>query len=133
MATELPSLVPCYDADVQPKTGMGPLLNNTSMYLGNDEEIFPEPRRAHENSPKECMGLLTDLKKKIQQTELHLRHSVQLEVPVHSFLLNITYTINSGTKMLQHDQKRKTLQQGCRRHLCVPSPSNRRRSIATHR
>ena len=42
-------------------------------------------------------------------------------------------TVNAGTKVHQLDEKRKTLPQDYRHHLCVPSPSNRRRSMATHR
>ena len=38
-------------------------------------------------------------------------------------------TINAGTKMQKHDQKRKTLPQNYRHHLYVPCPSNRRRSM----
>ena len=41
--------------------------------------------------------------------------------------------INAGTEMHQHVQKRKTLPQDHRHHLCVPSSSNRRRSMATRR
>ena len=33
-------------------------------------------------------------------------------------------TINTGTRVHQHDQKRKTLPQGYRHHLCAPSLSN---------
>ena len=40
-------------------------------------------------------------------------------------------TINTGTKMHQHDQKRKTLPQGYRHHLCAPSPSKKRQLRAT--
>ena len=42
-------------------------------------------------------------------------------------------TTNAGTKVRQHDQKRKTLPQDDRQYLCVPSPSNRRLSRATRR
>ena len=45
------------------------------------------------------MGLLTGFKKKMQQTELHPRHLIQVEVPVNSFLLNITAKINAHMKM----------------------------------
>ena len=94
---------------------------------------IPEPLRAHRNSAKECIGLLIYFKKKMQQTEFHSRYLIEVKVTVHSLLLNITDTINSGTKMDLHDRKRKTLPQDYRRHLCAPSPSNRRRSMATHR
>ena len=49
--------------------------------------IFPEPLRAHQNSSRRCMGLLTDFKKKMQQTELHSSHLIQVEVPVNSLHL----------------------------------------------
>ena len=67
------------------------------------------------------MGQFTDFKKTVQQTELHSRHLIQVEVPVNSFFLNITDTINAGTKMHQHNQKKKTLPQDYRRHLCASS------------
>ena len=125
--------MPCYDAEFHPEANMEPALNNTSAFLGKDQQIFPEPQRAHRNPGKECMGLITEIKKKMQQTEIHSRHLLQVEGTVNSLLLNITDTINAGTKTHQHDQKRKTLAQDHRRHLCVPSLSNRRRSMATHR
>ena len=78
------------------------------------------------------MEILTDFKREMQQAKLHARHLVQVEVPVHPLLLNITSAIYMGTKMNYYKQKRKTLPQDYHRHLCVPSPSNRRRSIVTH-
>ena len=123
----------CYDAKIHPKAKVEPSWSNTSVFLGNDQQIFAEPLGAHGNSGKECVGLLRDFKKKMQQTELHSPYLTKVEVPVYSFLLNITDTINPGTEMHQHDQKRKTLPQDYRSHLCVPSPSNRRRLMATHR
>ena len=42
-------------------------------------------------------------------------------------------TMNAGTKVHQHNQKRKTLPQDYHHHLCVSSLSNRRRSLATRR
>ena len=42
-------------------------------------------------------------------------------------------TINAATKVHQHNQNRKTLPQDYRHHLCVPSASNRRRSMAIRR
>ena len=53
------------------KQNMEPTCNNTSVFLGNDEQNFPEPLRAHGHSGKECMRLLADVKKKVQQTKLH--------------------------------------------------------------
>ena len=76
--------------------------NNTSVFLGNDEQIFPEPLRAHRNSAKEGLGLLADFKKRVQQTELHSRHVIQVEVPVNSFCLNVLDTMIEGTKMHYH-------------------------------
>ena len=123
----------CYDAELYPKANMEPSWNNTSVFLGIDEKIFQETLRAHGNLATECIGLFTDFKKKMQPTEIHSRHLIKVEVPVHFLLLNITDTIYAGTEMHHHDQKRKTLQHDYRCHLCVPSPSNRRRSMATHR
>ena len=36
---------------------------------------------------QQYMGLITDFKKEMQQTEVHSCHSVHVEVPVNSFLL----------------------------------------------
>ena len=99
MATESPSPMLCYDEEIHLKKNLEPSWNKTSVFLRNDEKIFQEPLRAHENSAKECMGLLTDFKKKQQQTEPHLRHLIHVEVPVNFLLLNITDTKNAGTKM----------------------------------
>ena len=99
MATKPPSPMFCYDAKIQPKTNMEPSWNNTKVFLGSDVQFFPEPLRAHGNSADECMRLLTDFKKKMQQTELHARHLVHLIVTVNSLLLNITTTKNMGMKM----------------------------------
>ena len=38
MATEPPSPMFCYDDEIHPKTNMDPSLNNTGVFLGNDEE-----------------------------------------------------------------------------------------------
>ena len=89
----------CYDQEIHPKTNVEPPWNDTSVFLGIDEQIFPEPLRAHENSAKECMGLLTEFKEKMQQTELLSFHLIEVEVPVHSLVLDITDTKNAGTKM----------------------------------
>ena len=53
------------------------------------------------------MGLLTDFKKNIQQTELHSRQLVHLKKPVNSLLLkhNTEQKIRVR-KVHQHDQKR---------------------------
>ena len=97
----------------------------TSNFFRNHYVPIETQRRMH--------GLLTDFKKKMQQTELHPRHLIQIQVSVNYLLLNVTDTINVGTIMHSHDQKRKTLAQDYLRHLCVSSLSNRRRSMATHR
>ena len=65
---------------------MEPWWNNTGVFLGNDKQNFPESPRALGNSGKKSMGLLRDFKKKMQQTELHSRHLIQVEVPVNSLL-----------------------------------------------
>ena len=89
----------CYDKETHLKTNIEPSWNDTSVFLKNDEQIFPEPLRAHGNSAKELMGLLTDFKKKMQQTELQLGPLIEVGVPVYSFFLNITDTQITGTKM----------------------------------
>ena len=66
---------------------MEPWWNGTSVFLGNDQQFFPEPLRAHENSSRKCMGLPTDFQKKMQQTELYSSNLIQVEVPVNSLLL----------------------------------------------
>ena len=76
--------MPCNDAETYPEANMEPWLNSTSVFLGNDLQISPEPLRAHKNSRNKCKGLLTNFKKKMQQTELHL---IQVDVPVNSLLL----------------------------------------------
>ena len=52
MATEPPSLMLCYDAKIHPKANMEPPWNDTSVFLGNDEQIFPEPLSTHETQQK---------------------------------------------------------------------------------
>ena len=99
MATGEPSATFCHDAKIQPKTNVEPSWNNTSVFLGNDVQIFPETLRAHGNSAEDCMGLLTDFKKELQQIELQASHLVQVEAPVHPFPLNITNTMNKGMKI----------------------------------
>ena len=98
MAIEPPSSMVCCDAKIHQKPNVGPSWKKTSVFLRNHSQIFPEPLRAHENSTKDCMGLLTNFKKKMQQTKLQARHLAQVEVSVHSLLLNITNAINMGTK-----------------------------------
>ena len=83
----------------EPKANVEPSWNNTSVFLGHDVQTFPELLRAHGKSAEDWMGLLTDFKKQLQQTELHGRRLVHVEVTVHSLLSNITNTINMGTKM----------------------------------
>ena len=129
MAIELPSPMLCYIAEFHPKTNMEPSWNNTGLLLGNDQQIFTEPLNAYENSKE--MGLITDFKK-IQQTDFHSRHLIQVEVPVNSFLLNITDTIAAGTKMHQQNQKMNTLPRDYHSHSCFQSPSKGRRSRTTH-
>ena len=63
MATEPPSPMLFCDEEIQPKTNMKPSWNKTSVFLGNDGQVFPEPLRAHENSAQVCMGLLTGFNK----------------------------------------------------------------------
>ena len=131
MAIEQPSSTLCCHAKCQLKLIVEPSWNKTSVFLKKDGQFFPEPLHAHENSKVDCMGLLTDLKKKMQQTKLHAPHLVLVEIPVHPLLLNIINTVYMGTQKHCHNQKRKTLPQEYRSHFCIPSLSNGRRSIAT--
>ena len=85
MATEQPSSMLCSDAKVQLKPNVEPSWNNTSVFLAIDDQTFPEPLRTYANPKEECMELLTDLKKEMQQTKLDARHLVQVEVPSHPF------------------------------------------------
>ena len=78
--------MPCSDAEIHTEASMEPRWNNASVFLGNNQQFFPEPLRAHGNSGKKCMGPPTNFKK-MQQTELHSRHLIQVEIPVNSFLL----------------------------------------------
>ena len=95
--------MPRYDSEIHTTANMELSWNNTSVFLGDDEQIFPEPIRAHGNSAKDGLGLLADFKKRVQQTELHSRHVIQVEKPVSSFFLNILDKIFAGTKMHYHD------------------------------
>ena len=47
-----PSPMLCHGTEFYPKANMEPSWNNTSVFLGNDEQIFPKPLRAHRNSAK---------------------------------------------------------------------------------
>ena len=78
------------------------------------------------------MGLLTDFRKEMQQTELHGSHLVHVEVPFNSLLLkHNTAQLRRVRKQRQHDRKeRKTSPQDYPHRFCVPSPSNRRQSGA---
>ena len=99
MATEPPSPIFCYDDEIRLKTNMEPSWNKTSVFLGNDEQIFPEQLRAHGISTEEYMGLLTDFMKKMQQTQLNPRHLIHVEVPLNSLLLNITAPMNAHLQL----------------------------------
>ena len=81
------------------KTNIEPSWNNTSVFLGNEVQVFLESLRAHGNSTGEYMGLPTGFTKKMQQTELHPRQLISVEVLVNSLLLNITDTKNAGMKL----------------------------------
>ena len=56
---------------------------------------------------QQYMGLLTEFKKEMQQTELHSCHLVHVEVPVNSFLLKRnTAQLIWVSKLPQHHQTR---------------------------
>ena len=75
------------------------MWSSKNVFLGNDMQIFPEPLHVHGISAEDCMGLLTDFKKKMQQTEHLVSRLIQVEVPDHSLLLNIRNTINMATEI----------------------------------
>ena len=50
MATEIPSPMPCYDADIHPKKNMETSCKNTSVFLGSDKQTLLEPILSHRNS-----------------------------------------------------------------------------------
>ena len=79
--------MPCYDEGIHPQTKMELWWNNTSVLLGNEQQVSRNHYVPTETQGKQNMGLLADFKKKMQQTELHLRHLIQVEVPVNSLLL----------------------------------------------
>ena len=79
--------MPFYDEDFHPQANMEQWWNNTSVFPGNDQHVSRNHYVPPEDTRKQYMGLLTDFKKKMQQTELHSRHLIQVEVPVTSLLL----------------------------------------------
>ena len=79
--------MPCYDEEIPPQTNMELWWNNTSVFLRNEQQISRSHYVPTETQGKDYMGLLTDFKKKMQQTELHSRHLIQVEVHVNSLLL----------------------------------------------
>ena len=52
MVTEPASPMPCHDVEIHPKAIMEPSWNDTSVFLGNDEQTFPELLRTHETQQK---------------------------------------------------------------------------------
>ena len=99
MASDQPSSTLCRDAKIQLKPTVEPSWNNTCVFLGNDVQSFPEPLRGHEKSKEDCMELVADFKKEMQQTKVHARHLVQIEILVYLLLLKVTNTKNMGSKM----------------------------------
>ena len=91
--------MPCYDAKLHPKANMESWWNNTSVFLENEQQTSRSHYVPMETQGKEYMGRLTDFKKKMQQTELHSRHLIQIEVSVNSLLLKATNAMNTSTKV----------------------------------
>ena len=98
MVTEQPSNTVCRNAKLQLKPNLEQLWNNSNVFLLNDVQNFPEPLCAREILTEDSMGLPTDFKKEMRQTKLHAHHLVQVEVPVHPLLVNITNIIYMGTQ-----------------------------------
>ena len=97
MTTETPS--PTFVRKIHPRRNLEPSWKNASVSLEIDEQNLSGPTTCPWKISKECMGLLTEFKRKMQQTELHPRHFIQLEKPVNSLLLYITDTKNPRMKM----------------------------------
>ena len=98
----------CYDEEFHPQANMEQRWNNTSVLLGNDQQVSRNQihwityRFQEEDAADGTSFAPSDPSRSTRQFP-----SSETE---HS-------TINTGTKMQQHDQKRKTLPQDYRHHL----------------
>ena len=122
----------CYDAEIHQKANMEPSWNNTSVFLGNNEQILLEPLRAHGNSAQ-VYGTTYGLQEESARDGTLVAPSDPSKSTLQFRSSKHHRAKNAGSKMHQHDPRRKTLPQDYRRHLCVPFPSNRNLSMATHR
>ena len=73
--------------EIHPEANMELWLNNTSVLPGNEQQVSRKHYVPTETRKKQYMGLLTDFKEKMQQTELHSRHLISVKVSVNSLLL----------------------------------------------
>ena len=125
--------MPCYDEKFHPQANMELWWNNTCVFLGNEQQVS----RNH-YVPTEHKKAIHWTTYRFQERDAADGTSFAPSDPSRStrqFPSSETEhgTINTGTKMHQHDQKKKNLPQDYRHHLCVPSPSNRRQLRDTRR
>ena len=108
--------------------------SNTSVFLGNEHQVSRNHYVPTETQGKTIYGTTYRFQEEDAADGTSLVPS-NLSKSIRQFPSSETKcsTKNTGTKVHQHDQKGKTLPQGYRHHLCAPSPSNRRRSMATRR
>ena len=90
----------CYDAQNPPERKQGITVERVLVCSQGRISKFSRnhyvPPAKH--TRQQSMRLLTDFKKKMQQTELYSRHLVHVEVPVNSLLLKQKHnTMNAGT------------------------------------
>ena len=88
------------------KQNMESPWSNTSVFSGGGTSTLSGNHNPPGRETK-FLRLLTDFKKKMQQTELHARHLVHVKIPVNSLLLkhNAAQLI-WVSKLHQHDQTR---------------------------
>ena len=85
-----------------PETNAESPWSITSVFPGGTKRRPPPPWKR-----KKFIGLLTDFKKEMQQTELHACHLVHVEVPVNSLLLKYNMAqLRRVRKSRQHDRTR---------------------------
>ena len=118
-----------------PKTNKESPRSNTGVFLEGGASTISASKAPPTNWNRDkTIGVLTDFKKEMQQTELHASHLVHVKVPVNSLpLKHNAIQWRRVRKGHQHKERRKTLPQDYPHRLCVPSPSSRRQSGAKRR
>ena len=85
--------------------------SGTNVIPGRTSELSRNhnaPPPPDHTKKKQLMGLLTEFKKKMQQTKLHACHLVHVKVPVNPLLLkHNTAQLRWVRKLHQHDQKKR--------------------------